>query len=1073
MKFRFGVLCLQALGSCVLLLGQAQTNTGDLVGVVKDQTDAVLPGADISLRNLQTGLTRTTVSDDVGGYRLPLLPPGEYELRAELPGFSTKVYPRITVSVGAAANLDILLAPSGGRTEIVVQNNVAIVEKEKTVQSSTISQMEIQNLPINGRNFLDFTLLTPGVTDRHTLASADPVQLPTSGLSFGGQDQRSNGVTIDGADNIDVISNSVRSTLSQEAIQEFQVNRNTFNAELGRARGGVINIVSKSGTNKFHGSGFFFIRDDSLDARNTFARGPEDPLFERRQFGGTLGGPIVQDRTFFFGSYEGLDRNESLFVSFLDDDTIFKPTPSQRELFGFLASTGIPSLRFLSAAFVDPNFGVLETSKNTFPATIDLFQRESGVFPFSADSNTFSIKIDHQVSQTNQMFFRFNYTDSFTDNANFGALEGVSNGVKFDIQDLAFVFSDTHIFNPNTLNEFKFQFGRRQFAVPTNDPDGPEIVISGVAKFGREFFNPTGYDEKIFQFTDNFTFIRGQHTFKTGGDLNIVDLNGFARVFLGGQFTFAEAIPLGLAMDKLLGPGTTSGLTSQLARPASIGGLGRPDLVPNLLDPLTAVQAFNFGLPITYFQGFGDPEAAFTYYQVALYFQDTWKLKKNFTLNLGVRYDTDFKPATLNVVSTESPFQLASAALNDRNNFAPRVGFAWDPWNNGKMVIRGGYGIFYQNFFQAIAFVSNVLAGKISQIFLPITGLPGITDVTSSDVFQYIQKTGASGQEAAQFFGVTPGETPSVILPGAGDAISSYSHQASFGIERSLGADWAISLDYILNRGVHLIRSRDINVRQVGTNEFAIPGLDPDFVQLNLIETSGSSIYHGFTAALRKRFSQNYSMNVSYTLGKAIDDTTDFLLEFEPANQTDVRSERSLSTFDQRQRLVVSGIYQSPYRASRSNGWRKNLFADWVVAPIVTAASGKPFNLLLGFDANGDTHEALDRPCILTDQASSCTVSGGTLAGRNTGKGDDLFTTDLRLSRKFRLPREQTYLEFIFEAFNLFNKVNYSGVNFFVPGVDLTDPVVRGSEDIPANQPLGFTSAFDPRQIQFGLRFVF
>ncbi|MFQ5739267.1 MAG: carboxypeptidase regulatory-like domain-containing protein, partial [Acidobacteriota bacterium] len=1046
-----------------VLHAQAQINTADLAGVVKDQTGAVLPGVDLTVSNVRTGLSRSAISDDRGNYRFPLLPPGLYEVRAELPGFATKIYRDNTLTVGQSANLDILLEPAGTQTEIVVRTDVNIVEKERTVQASTINQLQIENLPINGRNFLDFALLTPGVSDKSTLATARAVQTPTSGLSFGGQDQRSNSLTIDGADNVDLISNSVRSTLSQDAIQEFQINRNTFAAEFGRSRGGMINIVSKSGTNAFHGSGFFFFRDNSLDARNTFAFGPggtpADPDFNRYQWGGTVGGPIVEDRTFFFGSYERLDRDESLFVNFLDDTSIFEPTTSQKELFGFLASTGIPSLQLLSAAFIDPRFGVLQTLDANFPATLNLFRNESGVFPFSANSNTFSIKVDHQASSSNQMYFRFNHTDSFTDNASFGALEGVSNGVKFDVEDLASVFSDTHIFSPSTLNEFRFQFARRQFNVPTNDPFGPEVVVSGVAEFGREFFNPTGYDENTYQITNNFTVIRGSHTLKMGGDLEVTDLDGFAEVFLGGQFTFGEAIPLAIIMDTLLGPGTAAGLITQLATPTSLGGLGNPALLTTVTDPITAVQSFNFGLPITYFQGFGDPTTGFTLPQLGLYLQDTWKVSQNFTLNLGVRYDTDWPSDTQNVISKTAPFQFETGPANDRNNFAPRLGFAWDPWNNGRTVVRGGYGIFYQNFFQAIAFVSQVLSGQISQVFLPITGLPGITDVTSADIWGYIQATGATGQEALQAFGINPGTTPSVILPGAGDVQSPYSHQASFGIEQAFGSDWALSLDYILNRGVHLIRSRDINVNQVGPNEFVNPpAADLRFIQINSIETSGSSIYHGFTAALRKRFSHHYAFNVAYTLGKSIDDTTDFITQFQANNQRDLRSERSLSTFDQRNRFVVSGVFNSPYRVSSSQGVGKNILADWVLSPIITWANGKPFNLLLGFDANGDTHEETDRP-VLTN---------GLLAGRNTGKGPNFFSTDLRLARRFRLPRENTFFEFTFEAFNLFNNVNYAGVNNVVGNLALDTSTVTGSKSIPANRPLGFTAAFDPRQIQFG-----
>ena len=285
------------------LFAQAQSNTADISGLVKDQTGGVLPGVTISVTNTETGFTRSAVTGDEGAYRILVIPPGEYEVRAELASFTTKVYQQVILTVGQYANLDIFLEVSASETEIIVTGNAAIVEREKTVQASTIQEVEIDNLPINGRNYLDFALLTPGATDKHTLVTGTAVQAPTSGLSFAGQDQRSNLVTIDGVDNMDVLSNSVRTTLSQEAIQEFQISRNAFSAEFGKARGGMINIVSKSGTNDFHGNAFFFVRNNSLDARNPFAFGeggsPVDPPFERYQWGGSVGGPIVEDKTFF------------------------------------------------------------------------------------------------------------------------------------------------------------------------------------------------------------------------------------------------------------------------------------------------------------------------------------------------------------------------------------------------------------------------------------------------------------------------------------------------------------------------------------------------------------------------------------------------------------------------------------------------------------------------------------------------------------------------------------------------------------------------------------------------------
>jgi hypothetical protein len=1044
------------------LFGQAQSNMADLSGVVRDPSGSVVPGVEIVVTNTEIGLPRSTRSNGEGRYRVPLLPPGKYEVRAQSTGFAAKVYRDVVLTVGHYANLDIDLQVSQAASEISVIASANIIEPEKTVQASTIQETEIDNLPINGRSYLDFTLLTPGVTDRHIHLSTSVPQATTSDLSFAGQDQRSNSVTIDGADNIDIVSNAVRSTLSQEAIQEFQIARNSFSAEFGRARGGVINIVTKSGTNQYHGDGFFFFRNNTLDARNPFGFGPDrtpiNPPFKRYQFGGTLGGPIVRDKTFFFASYEGLQRDESKFVTFLDDENIFRATPSQQRLFDFLGSTGVPALQGLARAFVDSRSGILNTTELTFPDTLRLFRRESGTFPFTADSNTGSVKLDHQLAPNNRSSVRLSFADSFDNGVEFGALQGVSNGVSFKTRDFSAVFSDTHIFSPTVLNESRFQYGRRRFAVPTNDPVGPNIIIEGVAEFGRQFLNPSSYRTNLFQFVDNVTFLRGDHQFKVGADFSTMDPSGFAEVFLGGQFTFAEAIPLGLVIDRALGPGASNGLASQLSTPVTAGGLGRPDLAPNILAPISGLQAFNLGLPISYFQGFGNPKASLRYNQLATYFQDNWKLRHNLTINLGIRYDVDWRPATLNVVS-QAPFQFKLARVRDRNNIGPRFGFAWTPSNSGATVVRGGYGVYYQNLFQAVAFVSQVLSGQISQVFLPITGLPGFR-ATSVDAWGIYKSTGRIGEPALQSLGVRPGTTPSVILPGASDAVNPYSQHASLGLERAVTKNISVSTDYLLNRGVHLIRSRDINVRKVGPNRFELPALDPRFVQVSMLETSGNSIYHGLTVSMRKRYSDSSSAMVSYTLGKVIDDTTDFITSLQPNDQTNLRGERALSSFDQRHRLVLSGVWNSPFSSSSGSN---ALIADWTVSPIVTWSSGKPFNLLLGFDRNGDTHSETDRPIL----------AGGAIVGRNTGRGPSFFSTDLRVARKFLLPGERANFEFIFEAFNLFNKVNYSGVNNVVGNMPLPSSVLEGSEHIPANRPLGFTAAFNPRQIQLGFRMNF
>ncbi len=1047
-----------------ICIAQAQPGGANLSGTLRDPAGALVPGVELRVEHTGTALARQSVTDPRGRYHFEALPPGRYRLTARHEGFETQVLQGLELSLGESATLDLILRLGTIRESVTVEADTPLLEQERAGQSSHIAPLQVQNLPTDGRSYLEFTLLTPGVTDRHTLATERPVQAPTSGLSFAGQDQRSNRISIDGADNMDDISNSPRATLSQEAVQEFQISSSTYPAALGRARGGVINIVTKTGTNRFHGSGFLYLRDQSLDARNTFAKRQLDsnPRYERRQYGGTAGGPLKKDQTFFFASYEGLEREESLFVSFLDDPGIFEPSPSQQTLFEFLGTAGDPQLEALAAAFIGPDTGLLRTTPATFPQTLALLQEESGAFPFTADADQYLFRLDHRFSASNQFFGRFNLTDTRADNTNLGALEGVSNGVAFDVRDGGLVLGDLHVFSPDALNEFRFQYAKRDLEVSTNDAVGPEIGIAGVAELGREFLNPTRYEVDLFQLQDQFTRIWRGHIFKWGGDLDLRQRRGEAEVFLGGRFAFGEAIPLGAVLDQSIGAGSAQALALQLSTPTSQGGLGRPDLAVHLLAPISALQAFNFGLPLVYLQGFGDPSTDIPIQQLAVFFQDTWRVTDRLTLQLGLRYDTAWRSETLNLASTEAPFQFQLGHVNDHDNWAPRLGFAWTPGSGSRWVVRGGYGLYYQNVYGALEVTSQVLSGRILQVFLPLTGLPGIP-VTSAELWAHQRQTGSRGLEALGFFGITPGTTPSIILPGDPGLLSPSSHQASSSVEWELHPDWALSLGYLFNSGVHLIRARDVNVRPLGRDQFQIPGLDPRFAQVPVMETSGDSVYHGMTVSLRKRFSRGYGFDLAYTLGRAIDDTTDFIIELGPHDHTNLRGERALSSFDQRHRLAISGVFQSPSRLDTDRPFRDRLLASWTLAPIVTFRTAKPFNLLSGFDRNGDTHEDSDRPL---------TVSGETV-GRNTGRGPGFFAADLRVTRRIPLRREETALEFIFEAFNLFNNVNYSGVNNVVGNQLLDTSTVSGSSARPANRALGFTSAFEPRRLQFGLRFVF
>jgi hypothetical protein len=1016
-------------------LPQAQVSTGDVKGRVTDPSGAVVPGASITVTNVETGVSRTTTTLAIGEYRILVLLPGMYSIKIEAPGFAPQTRPSVQITVGRTVVIDAQLTPASVQAEVIVQTEAPLLEVEKTQQSSTIMVEQIINLPLNKRDFLDLTMLTPGVTDAAGLIAFTLPMLQTSGLSFMGQGARYNSVNVDGVDNNDNAVGAVRSTLSQEAAQEFQVNLANFSAQFGRSSGGLVNIVSRSGTNKLHGDLFAFLRNQALDARNPFAFGAGgtdiDPPFRRWQAGFTLGGPVKKDRTFFFLAYEGLRRRESRFVSFLENTRLFQPTNEQTALISAMASS--PLLSTL-AGLLREN---LTTSSTTFPETVNLLQSNSGVFPFRNNDNKASLRLDHHLKNSNQMFGRLTFADLDTIGETQGGLTAPSRSTTLQIQDYAAVFGGTNFFGSKRVNEFRFQFAYRNFNALPSDRFGPEININGVAFLGRSLYLPSLRTEKRWQWVDNFTLITGRHELKFGADFHYLPFNTTSEIFLGGRFIFGEGIPLGLAIDNdpRAGPGSSQLLAALLGCTPAVK-LAECDALSQSITPL---QAFNLGLPLVYQQGFGNPLAHLTNKLFGAYVQDSFRASQRLTLNLGFRYDSEFQPPPVH---------------RDHNNFAPRIGFSFSAADH--TVVRGGYGIYYAPIFEAVGFIARVLDGtQISEVLVPLDLriLPpelGIA-ATSAQVWALAKSEGILGKRVIAAsdiakLGLRPGITPAVISTVDKNIVNPYSQQGSFGVERAITTNLSLSANYLVNRGVKVLLGRNTNLRQSGTNIYGptFAPIDPRVLQNNQVESSGSSTYHGMVLTATKRYSRKNQFQVSYTLSKAIDNVTDIVTDLEAANQLDLRAERGLASVDQRHRLVISSVTNLPFETT--------------VAPIFIYSSGHPFNLLMGFDANGDTNPNTDRPPF---------------AGRNTGIGPNLVTFDLRLAKDFRLGAEGSRrISAIIEAFNLFNRVNYSGVNTVV-GTTLTSYRVKGRKDLSPSNPLGFTSAFDPRQIQLAVKFRF
>ena len=1089
---------------CLLLFGGAHAqgvgSSGEIKGTVIDPNGAVLTNVAVAVVGVETGFRRTAVTDDAGQYRVTNLPPATYDISAELHGFDTAVRKSVTVTIGERVLADFQLKVSGIAGAVVVTSDAPVVETERAAQANTIEQKYIRDLPINRRDYLTYTLLMPGVTDSTRVASDQDFrvkQTPNSGLSFYGSNGRGNSVTVDGGEFNDD-AGGVRPNLSQDAVQEFQVNRSNYTAELGGANGASINIVSKTGSNQVHGSLYGFFRFTGLDARNPFSfsqalqpgqtfnpaaadlKGvPVKDSFNRQQFGGTVGFPIKKDKTFLFLAFEGLRQNAQSAVPLLTNTNIFRPQSNQVAILNALTANGaalVPCLNgqpaipaatcaglLTSALTVSQSTGLsaAQTSRNAF--LISQFETNGGLFPFDTREYLVSGRLDHRYSDKDQVYLRYSYVHDLEDNPDVQSLTGFSRGSSVRDSDNTGQGSWLHLFGPNTANEARMQWSYNNFGVIPNVPGQVGLDIPGFANVGTQIFLPSSTITLRAEFADNLTMTRGHHSMKFGGDLLIRGNHTDSHTFFPGRFVF------GSLTGALLSP--------CLASPAACGLTGVSPAT------LSSLQTVSLGLPQFYQQGFDNPVYVSARPFAAFYGQDSWAVRPNLILNYGLRYELDVQYGNLKT---------------DKNNFAPRVSFAWDPFSDHKTVVRGGYGIFYSSVYAQIANVVQSLGvvngyRQIAQVFTTFSSNPA--NLTSANnIFQTLFAQGkiacttpAPGSDAcitpadlAQFgIAVThTGPIPplSVIFSGQPGYQNPYSQQAEFGIEREISNGLSISASYIYVHTLHLPVAIDTNnarilnlplaqqfvpagpanipIRQWGASNPNCAGanifncfVNPSLLQTDQYSSAGAALYHGGIFEIRKRFSTRYAIFANYTYSKAIDQVTDFNSDYGPNDQTNLAAERGLSTFDQRHKIVVAAVLESPWKGALSG---------FQLSPIVRYNSPHPFNLLAGTNVNNDRHSTTDRP------------PG---AGRNTGIGPNYFSVDMRLSRQFNLT-EKAKLQVIVEGFNLLNRTNYGSVNNVV-GVIAPPFNLHGSSALSPSQPLGFTSAFPKRQMQIGLRLNF
>jgi outer membrane receptor protein involved in Fe transport len=959
---KFCSLIVLILTIAVTAFAQSQATTGNIEGRVLDPNSAVIPDVTVTATNQATGFEKSATTDSEGNYQIILLPPGSYNLKTSAPtGFQSATYTNVIVTVGGKTPREISLPLAGAAGVTVdVTAEAPVVETSRTSVSTTINQRAIENLPVNGRNYLDFATLTPGVI-------RDPTR--QGDLSVGGQKGTLNSLQVDGVDTNNTFfgqafgRTGVRPPyqFSEESVQEFQVNQNGFSAEFGRAGGAVINVVTKSGTNEFHGGGFEYFRDESLNANPTAnktsqaQRGLPNKRTPQQinQFGARISGPIVKNHAFFFFTYDGQRQK------------LTNPLDA-------------PNLSSASAA--------VQSILNPKLAT----------YPIGRDQDVFMGKSDIRLNGKNQLSLRFN-------RQNFTGANNESTGPQSVLEHTGSSLAKTTTFSgtlastlsENLVNEFRFQWARDAEPGEANS-DQPEArigtVVSGTTttflNIGRNNFSPRETTIRRAQLVDNVLYATGRHSFKTGIDFNFDSILNFFPGFFSGQYTFNNYTAFGT--------NTPSAFQQAFAGAGTDGATTHPDLN-------------DYGL----------------------YVQDDWKLTPKLTLNLGARYDlqTLARPPVQNTDPNLISRGLdTSTPVSDKNNIAPRAGFSYA--FDDKSVIRGGYGIFYSR-------TTGIMLGTAHSQ----------NGVSVKNYNLNAAQIAANGLVYPNVLSAPPtvGLSPISIFLFASDYAQPYVQQGRLGYEREIMKNTSLSVTYLFFKGVHLSRTRDINLPAPTLTTFSEPAPSsqtfqvprfvaarpvPGYARINVFESTGNSKYNALAVQLQRRFAKGWQFLASYTFSKSKDDRPDQTAVV-PGNagddvkivfnQLNIRDDFGIADVDIPHRFVFSSVQEFGTFKKWNNGILRFLLSDYTFSSITQINSGVPYSATVGADLNNDGNRFNDR-------------APGTV--RNQFRARAFWQSDTRITRLFRLG-ETMRLRLIAEGFNLSNRTNvlspninlYSGFN--------------------------------------------
>ena len=997
---RLAALCLCFAFLNVSAYAQSQATTGDIEGRVLDPNAAVVPNATVTAKNRATGFERTVNTDDEGNYRIVLLPPGAYSVEATAAGFNKGGANAVQVTVGSKTALDISLSVGVSAEMTYIVTDTPTVETTRTSVATTINERAIENLPINGRNFQDFATLSPGV-----------IRDPRGGdLSVGGQRGTFNSLQVDGVDNNNTFfgqalgRGGVRPPyqFSEESVQEFQVNQNGFSAEFGRAGGAVINVVTKSGTNEFHGGLFEYLRDESLNANdpvtkaNQFRAGRPNkrPASRINQFGGRIGGPVVENKAFFFFTYDG---QRSDIPQVLD----------------------VPNLATAPAA-----------------AQALLLPRLNN-YQVGRNQDVFLVKTDVALDPRNQLTLRYNH-QGFTgrNNENNGPLSAEEHSGDSIVKSDTFSGSLASVLTGRLVNELRFQIARDKEPGEAND-DRPEAVIntgSGNLNIGRNNFSPRETTIKRFQIIDNVSLVSGRSNYKFGLDFN------FDRIlnFFPGLFSGSYTVPSYTAFAN----NAPSAYTQNFAGANTSGGTTEPNLS-----------------------------------EYAFFAQDDVRVTPKLTLNLGLRYD--YEALACPPVTNPDPLLLNNGVNTgncprDKNNLAPRAGFSYAP--DEKTVFRGGFGLFYART------PAIVLGTAHSQNGINVTGVNlnaaqlNTLGLSYPNILSAVPSVGSANPNLFYF---------------APDYVQPYVEQGRLGVERELARGLSLSATYLFYKGVHLTRTRDVNLFAPAALTATAPGgtvyafarfptarpisraSGASYNRINVFESAARSLYNGLAFQATQRLSRGFQFIAAYTYSRARDDRPDQTTVVVGAddakiveNQINPGLDYSRSDTDLRHRFVFSPVYEIGRIKWSDNAFARALFSDYTLSGIVQLQSGSPYSALVGNDPNNDGNRANDR-----------------LPGtrRNQFTTPSVYQLDARVTRNFPFG-ESVRLRLMLEAFNIFNRanvvtVNTTAFNFSTAGGGtLTAPsfvTAFGTPRTFSSPASGTTTFATPRQLQLAVKFDF